>query len=80
MKQEMTAIYGAKVTIVGSVLLTHRTTGKQKYFCVIQHGKDLTTIVTSEIRGMTQKKAAQLPQVPHNKIRIDLLTEENGYR
>ena len=66
MEQEMTSIYGGKkVTVVGSILLTHKTSGKQKYFAVIKYTgwqwrceKDLITMVSSEIRGMTQKKAA----------------------
>lgn len=86
MKQIMKTIYdGREVTVAGATILTHKRTGKQKYFIVVEkpewsrNKERYTTMPTSEIRGMTQKKAAQLPKVMNADIAIDYCTEQNGY-
>lgn len=77
----MKTIYGFDIDVKGIVTLTHKTTGKQKHF-IVYHSKMwncLTTCTTSDVSGMTQKKAATLPQIPKENITIDHITNEHWF-
>lgn len=77
---KMKRIDGHELDVVGSVLLSHKRTGKQKYFIVYKNYTDkrLVTCQTSNIVGMTQKKAKELRRVLSD-VRIDMVTEKHGY-
>lgn len=60
-----TSITGREIRIIGSIILTHKSTYKEKYFIVatsptMAQGRP-RLYFTSEVNGMTQKKAAKLP-------------------
>ena len=78
---KMKTIYGFEIDVVGSVILSHKRTGKQKYFIVYKSRmwNCLTTCTTSDIKGMTQKKAKELPRITTQDITIDMCTCNNGY-
>ena len=68
----MKTVSGGWVKVIGSFLMTHKRTYKMRYFIAVQRpgANDIIAMQISDIRGMTQKKAATLNKIIYRDVKL----------